>query len=121
METKSVRCLKFSFLLQVVFFVLSAQSGQIITLFAFILQDYYFKTSSAFSSTFLPLIFAFLIMVLSGLFNKYERANRFVLPAFSNSICFFVKQVLINSSLMQLLNISKVCEIYFIDLLKLYE
>lgn len=27
METKSVRCLKFSFLLKVVFFVLSAQSG----------------------------------------------------------------------------------------------
>lgn len=27
METKSVRCLKFGFLLKVVFFVLSAQSG----------------------------------------------------------------------------------------------
>jgi hypothetical protein len=28
MEMKSVRCLKFGFLLQVVFFVLSAQSGE---------------------------------------------------------------------------------------------
>ncbi len=52
--------------------VLPAQSGQIITRFAFILQDYFFKTSSAFSSTFLPLILAFLIMVLSGLLTNMK-------------------------------------------------